>query len=310
MENEDKVIGVIGYGYVGQAVDYFFSDLYETVVYDKFKKELNPILDDLETVVGKSDVIFVCVPTPMKSDGSCYTGIVENVFDDIVAMANSLKRNTDEFIVVVKSTITPGFTISQIERTGLRIVFSPEFLTEKNSVDDFENTNRIVLGGIPDDTNPLAKMFERKFDKKYGKSYPHQIFVVTCTAGEAEMVKLFANALLMTKVLFANEMYLICEKLGVNYSHVKDIACLDPRISNSHLNVPGHDGDLGAGGHCFPKDINSLRMVAQRLGIKEKIFSAVIQRNDDIRSNRDWEKMKGRAIITEDDINALEEKKL
>jgi UDPglucose 6-dehydrogenase len=113
------------------------------------------------------------------------------------------------------------------------------------------------------------------------------------------MVKLYTNGILATKVLFSNEMYLICQQLGVNYEEVRVLSVLDPRVGASHTVVPGPDGQLGFGGHCFPKDINNLRYVAWEAKVLERLFTAVIERNDEIREKKDWLDMQGRAVTGE-----------
>src|SRR6266702_3188083 len=111
------------------------------------------------------------------------------------------------------------------------------------------------------------------------------------------MVKLFTNGILATKVMFCNEVYQMCQKLGISYEDIRSIACLDERVGPSHTHVPGPDGDFGVGGHCLPKDLNNLRFVAHELGVSEQMLTAVLQRNDELRKNRDWEQMKGRAVV-------------
>jgi UDPglucose 6-dehydrogenase len=295
-------VGVVGYGYVGQAVEQFFrwtadengnpKSLFDVKVYDKAKPEM----DTLSDVVGKAEIIFVCVPTPMKNNGACHTGIVESVIKDIVDEAARQSRNLSSFVVVVKSTVYPGFTSEMRKRYPIRLLFSPEFLTEKNSVQDFENTNRVLLGGDVEDGRVAFKFFEARL---FERMMMAQCVVVGCNAEEAEMAKLFTNGILMTKVLFCNEMFQLCQKMGIDYEEVRSLATLDPRIGFSHTYVPGHDGSLGAGGHCFPKDINNLRNVCRQQGVPEKLFTAVIERNNEIRENKDWEEMKGRAVIDE-----------
>jgi UDPglucose 6-dehydrogenase len=295
-------VGVIGYGYVGRAVEQFFrwvtdengnpKQLFNVKVYDKAK----PDMDTLSDVVASAEIIFVCVPTPMRKDGSCHTGIVESVLKDILAEAERQARNPSSFVVVVKSTVYPGFTDEMRAKYPIRLVFSPEFLTEKNSVQDFENTNRVLLGGDVEDGRVAFKFFEARL---YDKIMLNQVVIVGCESKEAEMAKLFTNGILMTKVLFCNEMFLLCQKMGIDYEEVRTLATLDFRIGVSHTYVPGHDGSLGAGGHCFPKDINNLRNVCRQQGVPEKLFTAVIERNNEIRENKDWEEMKGRAVIDE-----------
>jgi UDPglucose 6-dehydrogenase len=295
-------VGVIGYGYVGRAVEQFFrwktdengnpAQLFDTKVFDKAKPEMDTLAD----VVGKAEIIFVCVPTPMRKDGACHTGIVESVLKDILDEAARQDRSPNNFVVVVKSTVYPGFTDEMKKKYPLRLLFSPEFLTEKNSVQDFENTNRVLLGGDIEDGRVAFKFFEARL---YEKLLLNQVVIVGCESKEAEMAKLFTNGILMTKVLFCNEMYQLCQKMGIDYEEVRTLATLDFRIGVSHTYVPGHDGSLGAGGHCFPKDINNLRNVCRQQGVPEKLFTAVIDRNNEIREDKDWEKMKDRAVIDE-----------
>lgn len=287
-------IGLLGHGYVGTAVDEYFKKVCKVVVYDKAMQ-----LDTLEDVVSQAEVIFVCVPTPMRKDGSCFTGIIEAAVDDIVKEAARIGRNLDSFIVVIKSTVSPGFTESlQYKYHDMRLVFCPEFLTEKNSIADFENMNRVILGGSQEDARVVYKYFEGRNPQR---CLDGRLLVAQCSSTTAEMAKLFTNGILATKVIFSNEIYQMCQKLGIDYEEVRVLACLDSRIGASHTLVPGHDGFLGFGGHCFSKDVNNLRNVCKDLGVSEKIFTAVIERNDEIRESegRDWEKMKGRAVIDE-----------
>lgn len=293
---KEGTVGVIGYGYVGQAVEHFFKKACKTLVYDKAKPELGT----LESVVRNSEIIFVAVPTPMRTDGSCFTGIVESVILDIKEEAKRIERNTNSFIVIVKSTVRPGFTEEiQGKYLNMRILFSPEFLTEKSSIKDFQTTNRIIVGGDEDDALVVFKFFEGVMPERIASN---RLSLLHCdNPTVAEMVKLFTNGILMTKVMFANEVYLMCQKLGIDYNEVRMLSVLDPRIGASHTLVPGPDGKLGAGGHCFPKDINNLRYTAWEMGIAEKIFSAVISRNDEVRKDedKDWLQMQGRAVIDE-----------
>jgi UDPglucose 6-dehydrogenase len=111
------------------------------------------------------------------------------------------------------------------------------------------------------------------------------------------MVKYITNSFLATKVSFANEMYQICEGLDVDYDKVIEYATYDNRLGTSHWKVPGPDGDFGYGGHCFPKDVQALISVAENLGIFPEMLISTNEKNNEIRKNRDWEKMKGRAVI-------------
>lgn len=287
-------IGIVGYGYVGKAVAEFFrhAPSHPTIfVHDKAKPELHK----LEEVVKYSEVIFICVPTPMKNDGGCYTGIVEDVIKSIRDEAIRQNRNLDSFVMIIKSTVKAGFTEEMQDKYfGIRLLFSPEFLTEKNSVADFINTNRIIFGGDEEDAAVASTYFYACIPERVEND---STLLLQCHPTVAEMVKLYTNGILMTKILFSNEIFLMCEKLGIAYDEVRTLSVLDSRIGSSHTSVPGHDGQLGAGGHCFPKDINNLKALAKELGVDEKIFTSVIERNNQVREDKDWLRMQGRAVI-------------
>lgn len=296
-QNGFHIIGQIGYGYIGRAVENLFMNCssgscFHVVTYDKLTDD-DSVFD---LIVANSEIIFIAVPTPMEADGRCHLGIVESVLDRIVERAAALKRPLSDFIVVVKSTIPPGSTERwKAERPGLRLVFSPEFLTEKNNLDDFMNAERLILGGDSDDCHPVARAFAETWRDRFVVNDPPVIVLTNPT--QAELVKYFTNVILATVVTFANEFKLVCDALGQDYDAVKNMALLDRRISPSHLNVPGHDGQLGFGGSCFPKDVNSICHIARELGVPERLFSAVVQRNDELRPSRDWEQLKGRAVV-------------
>ena len=110
------------------------------------------------------------------------------------------------------------------------------------------------------------------------------------------MIKYFTNCFLATKVSFANEMYSLATSLNLDYDKIVEYATLDERLGNSHWQVPGHDGDFGFGGHCFPKDLSAIINLTTKNNSINNVLKAVKETNDKIRINRDWEKMKGRAI--------------
>ena len=101
---------------------------------------------------------------------------------------------------------------------------------------------------------------------------------------------------LATKISFANEMFQLCTKFNLNYDSVVKSVLKDKRIGNSHLSVPGHDGDFGFGGHCFPKDLSAIIHLTKKLGTVNNVLCSVKKTNDELRTNRDWEQMIGRAI--------------
>ena len=99
------------------------------------------------------------------------------------------------------------------------------------------------------------------------------------------------------KVSFANEMYQLSEKLRVDYDNLLSMVLEDERIGKTHLNVPGHDGSFGFGGHCFPKDLKALLKLTNELNVPNNVLKASEATNSEVRKNKDWEKMKGRAVL-------------
>ena len=277
-------IGIVGQGYVGTAIKVGFEPHYNYIhTYDKFdiSKSTVPNLKDL---VDKCEVIFVCVPTPMRKDGTCYTGIVEEVIKEI---DYNVDTDKDKPIVVIKSTIPPGTTDKfNKSYSNVIVIFNPEFLTEENFLEDFKNQKRIILGGNRIGTNKLRQI--------YSKVFP-QATIVKTGSKTAEMTKYFINNFLATKVSFANEMYKVCEQIDIDYDKVVEYATYDERLGKSHWAVPGPDGDYGYGGHCLPKDLSAIIYHCESYCLLEAVENV----NDQVRDNRDWEEMKGRAIIDE-----------
>jgi len=275
-----KEIGIVGQGFVGSAVRDTFCATHKIHAYDKSPSKCSRLIRSIEDLVDESDIIFVCVPTPMKKSGECDISIVEDVL-------NNISKCNKVMSVLIKSTIPPGSTKSLIAKyENLNIIFNPEFLTEANALNDYMNQTKIILGGYTV-TKVTIEMFKRQFPKA-------EIIITDPTV--AEMVKYTTNTFLSTKVAFANEIYQICKELETNYDQVIDNVKLDNRIGLSHWSVPGPDGDFGYGGHCFPKDIAALKYEANNLGVDTTILDATIEKNNDVRQNRDWEKQIGRAV--------------
>ena len=285
-------LGIVGQGFVGLALKAGFEKHYEIETYDKY--EVDKSTCDLADLVAKCKVIFVCVPTPMNEDGSCHTDIVDSVVKEINKWSYAYWGNIDKKpTVVIKSTVAPG-TTDKLHRKykSVDVIFNPEFLTEATFIEDFKNQNRIIIGGIRRGTNKLRQV--------YSKVFPRTTIVKT-GAKHAEMVKYFTNCFLATKVSFANEMKMLCDELDLDYDKVVEYATYDERLGKTHWAVPGPDGELGFGGHCLPKDLNALISVAvdNSLGLYINVLSGVLETNNKVRKNRDWEQMKGRAVIDE-----------
>jgi UDPglucose 6-dehydrogenase len=278
-----KKIGIIGQGFVGTAVREGFKNFCEIVTFDLNGQCTENSLFEL---VEKVDVTFLCLPTPMKKNGECDLSIVRNCLSQIDLIVKSL--NKKDFIVIIKSTIPPGTTEKlNSENENINIVFNPEFLTEANAVEDFKNQNRIIVGGDRPYTSKVKTIFEKAFPK---------VPIIKTSSTIAEMIKYVTNTFLATKISFANEIYQICQAIDIDYDKVIEYAKYDNRLGNSHWSVPGHDGDLGYGGHCFPKDISALKFLADNLNVDSTMLSAAMQKNNKVRTNKDWEKQVGRAV--------------
>ena len=273
-------IGIIGQGFVGTAVREGLKDYHTVNTFDLVKE---CTCDSISDLVNKSTYIFVCVPTPMKKDGSCDTSIVESVVEEINTVSMIDK------IVIIKSTVTPGTTERLNKKyTNCKIVFNPEFLTEANFIEDFKNQDRIIIGGPRPASTKVRQLFYKVFPKAH---------IIKTSPTIAEMVKYTTNTFLATKVSFANEIKMICDKIDVDYDKVIEYATHDDRLGYSHWSVPGPDGHNGFGGSCFPKDINALLDVCRQLGVPATTLFGAWQTNLKVRPEKDWEELKGRAVV-------------
>lgn len=258
-------IGIIGNGFVGNAIYQNFKDKVITKVYDvRDDKRLNT-----EKEVLECDIVFVCLPTPMKENGDCDLSFVQNFFKQVDFNSRTL--------FVIKSTVPIGTTESLcIKRPDLKIVHNPEFLTAVNAVEDFLNTDRNIIGGKQEWAMQLKDFFIQHFPKT-----PIQLV----SSNESETIKYFCNSFLASKVAFFNNLYEICDQLGMNFDSVKAGVCSDKRIGTSHTKVPGPDGLMGFGGYCFPKDINALIKTLRQHSIDDRLFSTVWEYNKKLRDD-------------------------
>ena len=273
-----RSIGIVGQGFVGQAVREGFKNFYDIETYDKYKQST---CDSIQQLCNRVEIIFVCVPTPMNSDGSCNTTIVDEVIENISNFSN-------HHIAVVKSTLPPGKTEAYNQKyKNLNIIFNPEFLTEANFLNDFKNQNRIILGG----PRPASTVIKNL----YTKVFPN-VLVIKTGSSTAEMVKYFTNCFLATKVSFSNEIREICEKKSIDYDKVVEYSLHDTRLGKSHFASPGPDLKYGFGGSCLPKDINALIHIAKQMGLNPSVLEGAWKKNLEVRPGQDWTELKGRAV--------------
>ena len=267
-------VGIIGNGFVGSAIMHgFVLHVDDIMIYDKDKKRSTHSISD---VANKSDVIFICVPTPMFESGECDLSIVESVTEELSKYDCIGKK-----VIVIKSTVVPGTTEALAKKyPHMNFVFNPEFLTERKARLDFINTSRIVLGS----NNILANNI---VEKLYRLRFPFTKIIKT-DFGTAQLIKYMCNCFFATKVSFMNEMHQICNAIDGDWNKALEGFITDGRIGNSHVDVPGHDGDFGFGGKCFPKDLNAMIKKSESLNIDPLVMKGAWEKNKQVRKNLDW----------------------
>tara|TARA_B100000575_G_C22981700_1_gene566426 strand:- start:67 stop:915 length:849 start_codon:yes stop_codon:yes gene_type:complete len=274
-------VSIIGYGFVGKAIA---NALKTDTKLQKIDPKLNTCNKNLKDFIP--DIIFICVPTPMNSDGSQNIDILMDIIDDI----KSYKLNS---LVVIKSTVLPS-CILKVKESLPKFVYNPEFLREKHANEDFINSNMIVFGGDIESSQELASFYDNYFEC-INNDY---IFTDLVTAS---LVKYSINSFLATKVIFFNEISQLFKKSGAkgDWKDFLQILYKDKRIGKSHMEVPGHDGRYGFGGACLPKDSNALVSYAESMNSDLELVKTAIRINNKIR------KSYNKNTIREDEQNIL-----
>ena len=224
--------GVVGVGMVGGAMQRYLEKKQglELFLYDKGKGLGSP--DD----VNKAEVVFICVPTPYLKDGKGF---------DLSCVEESLAMLNGEKVVVIKSTVLPGTTeMLQQKYPQHKILMNPEFLTEETADQDMLYPDRQIVGYTAQSQTVAGDVMQL---------LPLAPFERILPATEAEIVKYFGNTWFSVKVSFANQMYDLCQSLGVDYDRMVEAAAADKRIGRTHLNI-FHKGARGYGGKCLAGD--------------------------------------------------------
>ena len=267
-------VGVIGNGFVGEAISFAFSSVADMYVFDT---DPSRCLNDIESV-HQCDFVFVCVPTPMYEDGSQDLSYVESAFENA----------SNKPIYILKSTVLPGTTEKLSKKnSNINIVFSPEFLTERTAKLDMLTQSRIILGGELTLTDKVKTLINQRFKIKN---------IIQTDSKTAELTKYMNNTFFATKVSIMNEFKLLCDKIGANWEDALRGFVSDGRIGDSHLNVPGHDGKLGYGGTCFPKDVNALLSFSKKHDIELNTIKGGWKTNLKVRQEKDWEEKEGKSV--------------
>ena len=243
---------LIGYGFVGKAVHNILKDQYDVKIVDPQYNE-NTITDD-------SDGYIVCVPTPSEDSGACDMTIVNTV----------VKACPSDKPILIKSTISlEGWQV--LSAMKKEITFSPEFLTAANANEDFANQEFMLFGGG-------------------NTEFWHDVFILVkgfkpmyASVEELILTKYLRNSFLATKVAFFNEVYDFCQNTNINYNNVAEMVGMDDRITRSHMQIPGPDGERGFGGACFPKDTMALLLTGLHYKSPFSILRQVVESNKRIK---------------------------
>ncbi|HUK45356.1 MAG TPA: UDP-glucose/GDP-mannose dehydrogenase family protein [Gaiellaceae bacterium] len=281
-------VGIFGAGWVGLVTGVAFAELGHDVVVRDVLPEKIEALNRGEVPFHETDVpellarnrerltftldagkladrrfLFVCVDTPPTSSGDADLSRVWSVVDQLP----ELERRA---ILVMKSTVPVGTgekVRTGLEQRGLEIgyVSNPEFLAEGTAVRDFMKPDRIAIGAFdPADGDAVAELYA-SLDAP----------VVRCDVNSAEMIKLAANAALMTRISFINEIANVCEATGADVVKVAEGVGLDRRLGPHFLRA-----GIGYGGSCFPKDSLALKQLASNSGYHFPLLAAVIEVNE------------------------------
>ena len=283
-------VGIFGAGWVGLVTGACFAELgHEVVVRDVVPEKVDALRAgrvpfheedvpellarnaerltytlDVREVADGADFLFVCVDTPPTYSGDADLSRVWTVVDELPR----LDRRT---VLVMKSTVPVG--TGEKVRLGLDArgldnvgyVSNPEFLAEGRAVADFMNPDRIVIGAFEEADGDAVESLYEALDSP----------VVRCDVNSAEMIKLAANAFLMTRISFINEIANVCELTGADVTKVAEGVGLDHRLGPHFLRA-----GIGYGGSCFPKDSLALKQLASNSGYHFQLLSAVIEVNE------------------------------
>ena len=288
---------MIGTGYVGLVSGVCFSDLGNDVIcvdrnikkIENLKKGIIPIYEpgleelviknckndrlkfstNLKESISKSDIVFICVGTPTKKNGSGAD------LSQVFSVAKEIRSSLSKFkIIVTKSTVpvTTGDDLekifsSKVSKKLFSIVSNPEFLKEGEAIRDFTYPDRIIIGTNDIKSNNILKNLYSPLISK-GAKY------LNCSRRSAELIKYASNAFLATKITFINELANLSEKLEVNIEDISIGMGLDKRIGGRFLRAgPAY------GGSCFPKDTKAIANTADKYSVNLSVIKSVIKSN-------------------------------
>jgi UDPglucose 6-dehydrogenase len=237
-------IGIIGGGFVGSAVAHAHQHD-EVLINDPKHPYSTPLTDFVDC-----DAIFVCVPSPSAEEGYCDTSILEDVLKNLFFVTIATQ------IPIISKVTAPPSVYERLQKQYPNLVHAPEFLTAKNALWEYKFGKLCVIGGNQEWSGKAAKvilqgMVEVRLDN-----------VRFSDIKTAALYKYLMNSYLAMKVTFMNDFYELAQAQNIDWNDIQMIARSDERIGNTHLSVPGNNGEYGWGGGCFPKDVSAIIMEA------------------------------------------------
>lgn len=259
-------VGIIGLGFVGNALANSFNGSVKVL---KIDPKLNTSTKDLREF--NPDLIFICVPTPMKQNGDQDISILDSVILDIVQIDAKCP-------IILKSTLLP-INLNRVLEHIPDLVYNPEFLREKHAIEDFKNAKFHIFGGRKDKCKIVSNFF-----KDFTNTITAEHIFMDVIA--ASFFKYTVNSFLSIKVTFFNELFDLFKETGSesSWDDLIDALKKDPRLGSSHMSVPGHDGRRGFGGACLPKDVNAFHKYSIEKGTEISLLKKIIDINNKYRS--------------------------
>ena len=275
-------ITIIGFGILGKSIGYTLTcnDI-KYKYYDINDKSCGDLVDIIrynnENIYS---YYFLCLPTDALKSGDLD---ISSIHDTCTLLNETVTNNTH---VILKSTVIPG-TTDKLRETylNINIVFSPEFLREATSNEDMLNSKFILIGCNTNESeyeNKERNKIELFEFFKYIFHHIGELLIIFKPHTTLEIFKYTVNVFLASKVLFMNEIYLLTEKLNVDYTELQSLFKLDSRLGHSHFNVPNNE-NFGYSGKCFPANTVSLKYLQDSLDLRSDFLNSVIKRNDEIK---------------------------
>ena len=252
------IIGIVGNGFIGKSTYSIVNNKSNKVyIYDIDPSKSKPKNLKIHQL-RKCNIIFICVPTPIKNSGECYLDIVKDVVKKLRDVID-----INQTSIVLRSSVPCGTS------DFLNVSFMPEFSTKKNWKNDYYHCKNWILGVNNDVVINKIKTILEEAKKHNCILYSN---LQTIYNREAEMIKLFKNSFLATKISVCNEIYSFCENKKINYDVIKNVVSLDERINSSYMNIEGQDEE------SFQTDISTLQFEMRKINIKSPIIDAVINK--------------------------------